>query len=395
LQAKGQESLASAQPSAGPTAAPARDLPAPDPVVEFVDKAAPPEAVLAGPAGSEAEPQPEISTSAAVEFEDVDLLSGVQQQVIQATLRGNGRERMSAKLRNNSPSPVRVTIARGQVLEFGRNSVVVTHAATTELMPARSVELSLRVAALHSSNVVAEALYRPSYRGAERLEGFLLWTSLCGEISSGAVQTAILALTENLPLSALAKFAPLNGANSLHNTDAFRVETADVLAALTALRESGVKLETIALAADPQLRIEAMIEPLSREAAKRYYGISEEREWEFWRRELMEGNPSTRHYALFGIARFYPDVAIEMLPKWARETQTHSVFRLAAVQALADTQRPEALPILRQVATEVGPQSELGKAATQAADYLDKRLTELASRSQVVAFRDRNRTRGL
>jgi len=173
------------------------------------------------------------------------------------------------------------------------------------------------------------------------------------------------------------------------------VETADILGALTALRESGVKLETIAMASDPQLRIESMIEPMSREAAKRYYGITEEREWEFWKRELLEGNPTTRHYALYGIARFYPDVALEMLPKWAREMQTHPVYRLAAVQALADTQRAEALPILRQLATEVGQKTELGKAATQAADYLDKRLTEIASRSQVVAFRDKSRVDGL
>jgi hypothetical protein len=354
-----------------------------------------PEAVSTGTAEAAIEAPQVAAEVAAVEFEDTELLAGVQQETIVATLRGNGRERMTAHLRNNSPTPMRVKIAAGQVLESGRNSVVVTRAAVAELMPARSVDLSLSTAALHSSNVIGETSYRPSYRNAERLEGFLLWASLCGEISSPAVQTAILALTENLPLSALAKFAPSNGAISQHNTDAFRVETADILGALTALRESGVKLETIAMASDPQLRIEAMIEPLSREAAKRFYGISEEREWEFWKSELIEGNPTTRHYALFGIARFYPSVAIEMLPKWARESQTHSVYRLAAVQALADTQRAEALPILRQIATEVGPQTELGKAAIQSAEYLDRRLTQLATRSQVVAFRDKSRVTGL
>jgi hypothetical protein len=227
------------------------------------------------------------------------------------------------------------------------------------------------------------------------VDGFLQWASERDEISSAAMQTAILALTENLPLSAFAKFAPLNGTASQHNTDAFRVETGDLLAALTALRESGAKMETLALTVDPQLRIEAMIEPLSREAAKRFYGISEEHEWDFWKHELLDGNPSTRHYALFGIARFYPDVAIEMLPKWAREAQTHPVYRLAAVQALADTQRAEALPILRQIATEVGRETELGKVATQSAAFLDRRLTELANRSQVVAFRDKVRVIGL
>jgi len=395
LQSKPDASLSAARPDAV-MGAPAASAPSVSgPVVEFTDNAAPPDAVLAGPAAPGDEPQPEVSTVGAVEYEPLELMPGVQQGTIQSTMRGNGRERMIVKLRNNSPSPVRVTIPAGQLLESGRNNVVVTRAAVVELMPARSVDIHLSTAALHSSNVIGESLYRPSYRTAERLEGFLLWASLCGEISAAAKQTAILALTENLPLSAFAKFSSSNAAPSQHNTDAFRVETADILGALTALRESGVKLEIIAMASDPQLRIESMIEPMSREAAKRYFGITEEREWEFWKRELLEGNPTTRHYALYGIARFYPDVALEMLPKWAREMQTHPVYRLAAVQALADTQRAEALPILRQLATEVGQKTELGKAATQAADYLDKRLTEIASRAQVVAFRDKSRVDGL
>src|SRR5207237_9938795 len=114
-------------------------------------------------------------------------------------------------------------------------------------------------------------------------------------LSAPAMQTVVLALTENLPLKALAKFAPASAGE--HNTDAFRVETGDLLAALTALRDCGAKMETFAIALDPQLRIEAMIAPLSREAAKRYYGISEKLEWEYWKHELLEGSPSTRHYA--------------------------------------------------------------------------------------------------
>jgi hypothetical protein len=242
---------------------------------------------------------------------------------------------------------------------------------------------------------VAEASYRLSYLGAERLEAFLAWLADHPELSAATVQTAVLSLTENLPLSAVAKFSSSNGTTAKAGNGAFRVETGDILAALAALRDSGVRMENVAMNVDPQLRIEAMIEPLSREAAKRYFGITETREWEFWRHELLEGSPTTRHYALFGIARFYPDIALEMLPKWAREPQTHPVYRSAAVQALADTQRPEALPLLRQIAEEVGPQTELGKIATQAAVYLDKRLAELAARQPVVAFRGKDKVSGL
>jgi hypothetical protein len=354
-----------------------------------------PDPIAVGPTDADATPVPTVANAepAAVQFEDADLLAAVQQGTVQARLRGNGRERMTAQLRNNSPTPMRVSVAAGQVIEGGRNRVVVTRTATAELMPAHTLDLDLVTAALHSANMVIETPYKLSYQNAERVEGFLKWAGEHGGLSAPAMQTAVLAITENLPLRALAKFAP--GNPNEHNTDAFRVETSDLLAALTAMRDCGAKMETFAIAADPQLRIEAMIEPLSREAAKRYYGISEEREWDFWKHELLEGNPSTRHYALFGIARFYPDVALDMLPKWAREPQTHPVYRLAAVQALADTQRPEALPILRELAGELGATTELGKAATQAANYLDRRLTEMAARPQVIAFRDKSHVTGL
>ena len=357
-----------------------------------------PDPVAAGPADvapAVADVAPAVARNqpAAVEFEDADLLAAVQQGTIQATLRGNGRERVTAQLRNNSPTPLRVTVAIGQVIEGGRNRVVVTRAVTAELMPARAVDLTLPTAALLSSNVIGDAACKFSYHNAERVEGFLKWANEHGGLTAPAIQTVILALTENLPLRALAKFA--QGTPGEGATDAFRAETADLLAALNAMRDCGAKMETFALAADPQLRIEAMIEPLSREAAKRYYGITENMEWEFWKRELLEGSPSTRHYALFGIARFYPDVALGMLPKWAREPQTHPVYRLAAVQALADTQRPEALTILRTLATEFGPATELGKAAAQSANYLDRRLTEISTRTQIVSFRDKSHVQGL
>ena len=358
----------------------------PDPVP--VEPAAAPAPVAPVVAAAEA-----VKKSGEVEFEETDLLAAVQQGIVQATLRGNGRERMTVQLRNNSPTPLRVAVTVGQLLEGGRNRVVVTRSATAELMPARTVELKLVTAALHSSNLVADAPYKLSYHNADRVQGFLKWAAEADGLSAPAMQTAVLAITENLPLTALAKFAA--GKPGEYNTDAFRAETADLIAAVNALRDCGAKVETFAIASDPQLRIESMIEPLSREAAKRYYGITEGMEWDFWKRELLEGSPSTRHYALFGIARFYPEVALEMLPKWAREPNTHPVYRMAAVQALADTQRPEALPILRTLAGELGATTDLGKAATQSAVYLDKRLTELAARPQIIAFRDKSRVTGL
>jgi hypothetical protein len=196
-------------------------------------------------------------------------------------------------------------------------------------------------------------------------------------------------LNENLPLSSVAKFTAAGSElKSRFNTDSFRVETHDIITALAALRDMGVSDAAIAMTVDPQLRIEAMIEPLCRPVAMNYYGITPENEWNFWRNELLSGEPSTRHYALYGIARFYPEIAVEMLPKWAREAKTSPVFRLAALQALAETQKPEAVAILNLLAEELGRETELGRGAAGAALALDQRLAQIASvRSSTVAFR--------
>lgn len=328
-----------------------------------------------------------------IKWQNTDILSASEQGIIQQTILGNGRERTVVTIRNNSPTPLRVGIPAGQLLESGRNTVVVARPAEAELMPAQSLEVRLVTAALYSGNKVGDSAYKLSYQTAPKIENFLAWVANHPEVSAPALQTAVLALTENLPLNAVAKFAPANGIASKLATDSFRVETADLIGALSALQKSGVALNTITLSVDPQLKIESMIEPLSREAAKRFYGITEELEWDFWRRELLSGDPGTRHYALFGIARFYPEIAMEMLPKWAREVKTHSVYRMSAIQALADTQRPEALPILHALADELGVTSELGKAATQTAIYLDARLSQSRGNA-TVAFRGKKSVSG-
>ena len=77
-----------------------------------------------------------------------------------------------------------------------------------------------------------------------------------------------------------------------------------------------------------------------------------------------------------------------MLPKWARETKMQNVFRISAIQALADTQRPEALPILERLSDELGRETELGRTAANSAKFLNSNLAKLsANRTATVSFR--------
>ena len=338
------------------------------------------------PAPREPKAAPVVPVAPAVET--LELHAAIEQGRIRAEFRGNGRETLRAKLINNSGTLFKVQSEAGQMFESGMNAVVAVRAATIDIAPRQSAEMLIQTAATRSGNKVAEQTYKPSYGRVPKLDALIAYANEHAEFSTAAIQTAVLALTENLPLSAVCKFTPSAGEiKSRFNTDAFRVEVADLIAALSALREMGVPDSAVVMTVDQQLKIEAMIEPLCRAAAMRYYDLTPETEWAFWKTELLEGEPATRHYALHGIARFYPDVAIEMLPKWARETKTTPVFRLSALQALADTQRPEALPILRQLADELGLETELGRAAAGAAESLDQQLASLATKQASVGFR--------
>ena len=320
--------------------------------------------------------------------EVVELMDALTAGKVKVEGKGNGRERMWLTVSNQTAAQIALKFPVGQMFESERNVVVVVRPEGKELPASSTIEVSLQTAATRSLNKVAETAYRPTYNNVAKIEILLTHVQDHLELSPGAIQTAILALTENLPVSALAKFTPTGGAlPSRFNTDAFRVETFDLIQALAALREIGVKDRDLALTIDPQLKIEAMIEPLCRAAAMRYYGIAAETEWEYWRKELLEGDPSTRHYALYGIARFYPEIALEMLPRWVRETKTNPVYRLSAIQALADTQRPEALTMLQTLVDELGPETDLGKAAAGAAKYLDTHLAKVAAIRTKVVFR--------
>jgi hypothetical protein len=316
----------------------------------------------------------------------IELQAALENGLIAAETVGNGRDHLEITLSNKQPTPLAVKVSFGQMFESGRNLVVVARSAEVHVPAGQCAALDLQTVATRSTNVVGAGSYRLSPKTTPKLDMLLSYAQDHPEITSGALQTAVLALTDNLPLSALCKFTSAAGdLPSRFDTSAFRVDTGDLVSALATLREIGVSDRELALTVDPQLKLEAMIEPQVRSKAMSYYGIPADKEWDFWKSELLAGENGTRHYALFGIARFYPQVALEMLPKWAREKRTNVSFRLAAVQALADTRRAEALPILQELVKELGRNTELGRAAVDAAQYLDGELMKAASVANPVA----------
>lgn len=315
----------------------------------------------------------------------IGLLAGIQQGMIQAQFKGNGRELLRMTLTNKSTQALLVCAAEGHVFKSGDNAVVIVRTKLVEMAPGEKRDQDIQTVALYSSNKVKAGSYSVSSERPSRLDGLLSFLQDHPETAPGSIQTAVLALTENLPLSAFAKFAqPGTDLPSHFDTSAFKADTADIIAALSILRQLGFRDGQIALTIDPQLKIEAMIDPMAHAFAMRYYGIKYDQEWLFWKGELLKGDPATRHYALHGIARYYPEVALKMLPQWAREPRTEQVYRISAIQALCETQRVEAVSVLRQLQQEFA-QTELGQTARTAADILQKSLDNQAQ--CIIAFR--------
>jgi hypothetical protein len=308
---------------------------------------------------------------------ELDLPTAVQQGLLQCQWRGNGKDRLFLDARSLSKDPLRLHLDAGQLLASTDSTIVILASQTLEFAPGAAIHQEIRTVATASANKVVGAEYHLSEGTLPDLDKLFAYLAAHQTTRQAAVQTATLILTENLPLSAFAKFNELTvGAVAMPDSTDFKADTVDILSALSIIRNIGIS-RPLAVTIDPQLEIEAMIDPDAHAAAIQYYGITDE--WAFWKNQLLQGDPTTRHYALYGIARYYPDVALQMLPNWARRDTVSSVFRISAVQALAQTNRPEAVPILRELERELGSTTDLGKAAHQGANYLDAEFAHTAS----------------
>lgn len=320
--------------------------------------------------------------------ETLPLVQALEQKLVEGSLVGNGREKLRISLSNRSDKNLAVTISAGDTFSAGNSTLVVLRDRRINAAPGSTVSATVATAAVSSTATVGEARYFVANTTFPRVTPLLRYLKEHPEISVEAAQTAVLALTENLPVRAFAKFPSAVGEDAYpFDTTPFRVEIREIISALGVLRAIGVPDIELALTIDPQLKIEAMIDPLAHAAAMRYYGIASTQEWDYWRNELTNGDIRTRHYALYGIARFFPEIALQMLPDWAREQRTNAVFRQSAILALAETQRPGAQPILAQLCHELGTETELGYAAREALKALNARLDRDGSRVLAVAFR--------
>lgn len=314
-------------------------------------------------------------------------------QGLQVQFVSNGRDRLVARIRNESSKPVSIRIRPGLIfdrLDQRLGSVALIEGGYLNLKPRSAEPFYLKSVALASNNTIESAPYRLTSRRNDQLQPVFRQISRLPVYSKGAVQTAVLALRENLPLSAFASFPLMSGDRpSTVNTEAFRVSVADIISALNLLKNSGFEMESLAITVDPQLVVEAMVDPMARMPAMNYYGIQQNHEWLFWREMLNNGPQALRHYALHGIARFYPEIALDMHPRWIRSENVNPVMRAAAISGLAETGHPDALPIFAQLEYEFRQDDSVLKQLNEAESYLERAMEARlrAMNDQLVAFR--------
>ncbi len=322
---------------------------------------------------------------------EVSLGDALGRHWVETGYRGNGRDELRATLVNRSGRPLRVLFPAGLVFESPdlAAQVVLPRDATVELPAGEAPRLTARLltAATRTNNRLADAPFALSEATLPALEPLLAEVRRWPEAARETVATAVLLVAENPPLGAFARFGLLTGEPPTGRyPDSYKVATADLLAALSLAREAGIPRAGLTAAGEPQLRIEAMIDPLAHAAALRFWNLAPEKEWTYWKDELLHGDASTRHYALYGIGRYFPEVALQMLPDWARDRRVNALFRQSAIQALAETRRPEAISVLQQLAHDLGPNTELGLSARRATMYLENRREGVSDATAVAGL---------
>jgi len=273
-------------------------------------------------------------------------------------------------LTNATKQPISINLGAGKVFDDGSDGVILLKSLNATVQPGGALTEDLKVAALSSAKAGNGGKCRRSDRTEPKLTSMIRYLESHPEVPVPVIQTAVLAILEDAPVDLFARF-PRPQADA-PPVDSFKVETRDIIAALQLMLDIGA--DSGKLSQDAQVKIEAMIDPKAHAIAMQYYGISQADEWLYWKHELIEGDPRTRHYALYGIARFYPDIALQMMPRWALETRTAPIYRRAAIGALALTQRPEALPLLQALQRGLVREGELEQCVEPALRYLQQNL---------------------
>jgi hypothetical protein len=253
------------------------------------------------------------------------------------TLAGDGSPLLKANAVNATDAPLSWSFAAGTLFSNGTGQVVLLRDVSGSVPAKGQAESTLPVAATNTSKGQLTGAFTRLAGSISALEPLLKIIAGNKSLSPGAMQTAVLAICQNVSLDAISSVPTNLRPPSLENNDPlpFRESTPDIMSAFILLQEAGLDTRKMAMTGDPEFKLLAMLNPESHGTAKTFFGISDAQEWSYWRNQLLAGDPELRHYALYGIARYYPEVALQMLPHWVRTANVSHSYRVSAAWALA------------------------------------------------------------
>ena len=185
---------------------------------------------------------------------ELNMTTAVQQGVIECLWRGNGKDRLVMDARNRSVHPLWVHLDAGQLLASDDSTVVVVKSQTLEFAPGAERHEEFATVATSAANKVGGAEFHLSAGTLPDMDKLLAYAAAHPDLKPVPMQTATLILTENLPLSAFAKFNEITaGAECIHESEDFKAETGDILAALTIIKEMGIERPLAASCHRPEI----------------------------------------------------------------------------------------------------------------------------------------------
>ena len=272
---------------------------------------------------------------------------------LQVTLVADQQCSLKGQAANASAQPVVYARPAGTLFSNGEGDVVLLKDVSVEVPAKGKAPLSLPVAQTTVGEHPLTGRFTPRVGAvSETLRALVDLLAHKQNVSPSVAQTAVLIVNDDAPLDMIASFPRLEPPALVSAADQpFSVSPGDLIAALRLIQEAGLDPARSALMSEPQLKVMTLLNPDSHPAAMEFYGLSEQTEWSYWKKQLLDGDPALRHYAFYGIARYYPAVALDMLPRWVRDPGVYRSYRLSAAWALAlvdDARAQQTLVGLRQ-----------------------------------------------
>ncbi len=322
------------------------------------------------------------------QIRDLTLIEALGLDRVSGKISGPADGPLNVRMENTTRRVLKIEIPAGQLfLSHGRDAEAILlqgQRVILKAQEARDVELPVVPASL--LNAPGAKTWRASLRRDEALEPLVRHLAAGSEpLDPELLRAAVLIARENLPLAALADFPLLTQERPAEALAPPRpIATPDLAAALLLLRDAGYAVENFAILVDPQFRLETMLDPEARPIAQEIFRIHGRKEWVFWKNQLEHGHDNIRHRALLGIARYFPEVALQMLPDWARFERISFRFRQAALLGLAEMGTPESGALLNKLRWEFRNGHLLENAAIEALamheHYRDEPLVPRISR---------------